>query len=71
MSLKQVNGLLLIPITVSVKISYSSKAIPNEQFANISANYNIVNHSITHINDYSGGVYQQAVSGLSITDQDC
>jgi len=30
-----------------------------------------VNKSITHINDYAGGVYQQAVSGLSITDQDC
>jgi hypothetical protein len=28
-----------------------------------------VNRTRTHINDYSGGVYQQAVSGLSITDQ--
>jgi len=41
------------------------------QFANISANYNIVNKSVTHINAYSGGVYQQAVSGLSVTDQEC
>lgn len=33
--------------------------------------YELMDPDVTFINSYSGGVYQQATSGVSFTDQDC
>ncbi|EIM92126.1 beta-glucan synthesis-associated [Stereum hirsutum FP-91666 SS1] len=38
---------------------------------NTTDNYNIPNKTATSLNAYMGGVYQQAVSGISLTEQDC
>ncbi|KAK7444002.1 hypothetical protein VKT23_015399 [Stygiomarasmius scandens] len=34
-------------------------------------NYIIYNETVTQLNEYKGGVYQQATSGIAITNQDC
>ncbi|KAJ3550468.1 hypothetical protein NMY22_g456 [Coprinellus aureogranulatus] len=38
---------------------------------NTSENYRIYDADVTHLNPYAGGVFQQAVSGLSRTNQSC
>ncbi|ORY28762.1 beta-glucan synthesis-associated protein-domain-containing protein [Naematelia encephala] len=45
---------------------------PHYEFLNTSTKYyEIFDDDITEINSYKGGVYQQATSGISQTDQDC
>ncbi|THH13367.1 hypothetical protein EW146_g6836 [Bondarzewia mesenterica] len=41
------------------------------EWANTTDNYNIPNSAVTIMNPYKGGVYQQAVSGVTRTDQNC
>jgi hypothetical protein len=40
-----------------------------DQIVNTSSTWSVVNDAITAINGYKGGVYQQATSGVSNTDQ--
>ncbi|KAL0247765.1 hypothetical protein I308_103843 [Cryptococcus tetragattii IND107] len=45
---------------------------PNYYFINSSSEYyEIYDNDVTQINSYMGSVYQQATSGLSLTNQDC
>ncbi|KAK4685737.1 beta-glucan synthesis-associated protein KRE6, partial [Tremellales sp. Uapishka_1] len=44
---------------------------PYYKFINNSKTYEIYNDSITALNGYSGGIYQQATSAISTTDQNC
>ncbi|EIM81775.1 glycoside hydrolase family 16 protein [Stereum hirsutum FP-91666 SS1] len=41
------------------------------QWNDTDGNYNIPNTTATIMNTYLGGVYQQAVSGVTLVDQDC
>lgn len=41
------------------------------QWLNTSSNFNIPNPSVTTLNPYMGGVYQQATSGVTVTNQSC
>jgi hypothetical protein len=40
-----------------------------DQVVNTSSTWSVVNNAVTAINGYKGGVYQQATSGVSTTDQ--
>lgn len=44
---------------------------PYYQWINTTETFKIYNHSVTELNTYQGGVYQQATSGVAITDQNC
>jgi hypothetical protein len=44
---------------------------PYYEWINNSATFNIVDDDVTHLNTYQGGHYQQATSGIALTDQDC
>lgn len=44
---------------------------PEYEVANSSSTYSIEDTSITYINTYKGGVYQEASSGISTTNQNC
>lgn len=58
----------------SGQVSQSGQWAPfNEayQWFNTSANLIIPNETITILNSYMGGVFQQATSGVTETDQNC
>ncbi|KAH0838181.1 glycoside hydrolase family 16 protein [Lanmaoa asiatica] len=41
------------------------------EWRNTTGNFNIPNPSITQLNSYTGGVFQQATSGVTISNQSC
>ncbi|TEB21437.1 beta-glucan synthesis-associated [Coprinellus micaceus] len=56
------------------RVSQSSQWAPYNagyRWLNTSDNYRIYDDDVTHLNPYAGGVFQQAVSGLSTTNQSC
>ncbi|KAF5325958.1 hypothetical protein D9611_000763 [Ephemerocybe angulata] len=56
------------------RVSQSSQWAPFNHgyiWKNTTANYKIYDDDITVLNPYTGGIYQQAVSGLSLTNQGC
>lgn len=56
------------------RVSQSSQWAPFNHgyiWKNTTANYKIYDDDITVLNPYTGGIYQQAVSGLSLTNQKC
>lgn len=44
---------------------------PHYEFINNSQTYTIYDDDMVHLNPYQGGIYQQATSGLALTDQNC
>lgn len=56
------------------KVSQSAQWAPFNaayQWSNTSDNFKIYDPTITVLNSYHGGVYQETTSGLSLTNQDC
>jgi hypothetical protein len=52
-------------LTLPSRPLFSLLRLDNQTYATIA------NASVTHLNTYRGGVYQQTTSGVAITNQDC
>jgi beta-glucanase (GH16 family) len=60
--------------TLEGQVSQSAQWAPFNaayQWPNTTDNFNIVDPTITELNSYMGGAFQQAISGVTDTNQDC